>query len=594
MNKERSENHGKKWLKDDDDLLMNLLKDGKNVESLSFIFQRSKSSILLRIYKNIINLYNNDDEIKKMCDIYELNFDNIIKFRYYQNYKKSDEYKEILKQKRLENKEKKLKKNDENGNDENGNDENVNNYKENNILENINIVKNIDNCDEKKFSVNLSKQQMEVVTSFKNGENIFLSGMAGSGKSTIIKFIIDYCKNQEINYSIIAPTGCAAILVNGITIHSFFGMDFNIEENVKNNQDYLLYINKIKNNVNKLHKKYKKKYNLIKNTDVLIIDEISMVSNVMFENISDMLKIIKKCNKPFGGIQLILSGDFYQLPPINNTFCFKSDEWKICNTKNYILTKNYRQKSDKKFKSILKHLRNDYLTNDDIILLKNCEKNILSNNDVKPTQLHSLNKYVNNVNDKLYKQQLELMTDKFKNTDIIYNKIYKPIYKNNNSKLYASSTNYDVDIELCIGAQIIITYNINVELGLVNGTRGIIKDLYDNYITIIDTFGNTHFIYYYKLNHTLETFNDNGEKIIDKYIEFEFLPVKLAYALSIHKSQGMTLDCAIINFSNIFSTGQAYTALSRVVSLNNLQILNFNPNVFINNKEVLEFYKNII
>lgn len=406
----------------------------------------------------------------------------------------------------------------------------------------------------------MNDKQKEALEIVKNNHNLFLTGSAGTGKSFTINAIVNYLEKSNIFYGLTALTGCAAVLINGQTIHSFLGLGIsrNLVDIIKNLE------------------KFKKKLKIIQNLQTLIIDEISMMDNELFDIINDLLKYIKKNNKVFGGIQVILVGDFYQLPPISNDYCFISPNWNELNLISIVLTDIIRQKDDDQLKNILEEIRNENLTDNSLKILKNLviTDNIYKDNEIKPTRLYPININVDKIN--IYE----------------FNKLLK--FNNNNQILYKARINktneikdFDLakyDINLTINTQIMVIRNISVENKLVNGTRGIITQMKDNSVIIKDINDNFHEIFYYT------DINVNGKK----NLEISFLPLKLAYAISIHKSQGASIDYLEIDLGDdIFISGQLYTALSRSTNIKNLKLLNFSINSLIKNKKIKNFYKNL-
>jgi len=400
----------------------------------------------------------------------------------------------------------------------------------------------------------MNNKQLEALNIVKNRENLFLTGSAGTGKSYTIKEIINYLEFSNISYGLTALTGCAAILINGQTIHSFLGLGISkdLKEIIKNLE------------------KFKKQLSIIKSINTLIIDEISMMDNQLFELINNLLQYIKNNNKLFGGIQMILVGDFYQLPPINNDYCFSSPIWNQLNLKSIILTDIIRQKDDDQLKIILEEIRNEKLSENSIQILKNL---VITNNikfkfnDIKPTRLYPIN----------------INVDKINNFE--YNKLLK--INNFNQYLYKAVSNIpfkDLDkynINLTLNAQIMVIRNISFEKKLINGTRGIIVKLNNNNVIIKDINNNL-----FEINYFTDT-NING----NKKLEISFLPLKLAYAISIHKSQGASIDYLELDLGDdIFISGQLYTALSRSTNIKNLRLLNFSENSLIKNFKIKNFY----
>jgi len=406
----------------------------------------------------------------------------------------------------------------------------------------------------------LSEQQRNVLEKFKEGCNIFLSGEAGTGKTVTINEIIKYCRNNNINYGITASTGAAAVLINGNTLHSFLGIGDG-SDNLGN-----LY--------NRCRYKYKKIYIKLNELKVLIIDEISMISGELFTKIAKYLSFIRKDKRPFGGVQLLICGDFYQLPPVNANYCFESDIWDNCNFRCEILNKNYRQSNDNKLQSILTNIRNNNITKEDIDILERC-KNTIFTNDIKPTKIFSKNYIVDNINQSQFKKQLEIVNNNYY--------IYNTEYSNINSKKYCEKYGIPDKVTLCIGLQVILSTNIDFSKYLVNGLRGVIVSL--------DKEG----IYIKTQMHSMNV-RINKVKILreDNKICYYIMPVIPGYAITVHKSQGVTLDAAEIDIGdNIFEYGQAYTALSRIKSLDSLKIVNVKKESFMNNRKVIDFYNKI-
>ena len=426
--------------------------------------------------------------------------------------------------------------------------------------------------------------QLDALNKVKEGKSIFLTGAPGVGKSFLLNKIVEYLKETDIKYGITALTGCAALLIKGQTLHSFLGIGLG-------NATSEILIKKIENN--------KKIYNRIKELQLLLVDEISIMNNVFFEKISDIIKIIKKNNKPFGNIQLVLVGDFCQLPPIEGKYCFETNLWKNIDIEKVELKEIIRQKDDNDFQIILNSIRKGEITKRSYKKLLNLEKTVFNNNII-PTKLYCLNIDVDKINNNNFDIQycinskIDLLDKKnlnniklnntiecyynltLQNNDINENKkIYKYICYTNDKKIDKNK----YDICLIKNLQVMVSRNINLDLGLVNGTRGYITSLSDKYVTIRDINNNLHKIDYYRD----ENKNDNTYNI--------FIPLCLAYSLTVHKAQGCTLDAVEIDASNNnFAPGQLYTALSRAKKMENIKLINLDKEAFLINKNVLNYY----
>jgi len=400
----------------------------------------------------------------------------------------------------------------------------------------------------------MNEKQLEAFNIVKSGLNLFLTGAAGTGKSFTIKSIINYLESNNIKYGLTAMTGCAAVLIGGQTIHSFLymGISRNLDEIYKNIE------------------KYKGILYKLKKIQTIIIDEISMMDADLFELINNLLMKIKGNSKLFGGIQMILVGDFYQLPPINGDFCFTSPIWNLLNLKKIILIDLIRQKDDNKLQEILSEIRNGNIKQETFDLLDGLKETQFKNKDIKPTKLYPININVNKINNYEFKKLLKLNNNSYFH--------YKASKINHFSKINDDKLK-EYDVTLTLNAQVMVIRNISIENKLYNGSRGVVIELNESSVIIKDINDNLHTINYY-----FDNINDK-----DKCIKF--IPLKLAYAISIHKSQGASIDYLELDLGDdIFISGQLYTALSRATNINNIKIVNLSKLSFIQNEKVKNFY----
>ncbi|MGB3750431.1 MAG: AAA family ATPase [Arcobacteraceae bacterium] len=381
----------------------------------------------------------------------------------------------------------------------------------------------------------------------KTGKNVFLTGSAGTGKTYILNGYILYLKSRKIYPSIVAPTGIAASHLQGQTIHSYFSLG------IRNEIDDTFV-------ANLLEKKYLQMR--FSKLSVLIIDEISMVSPFIFSAMDTILKAFKKNNKPFGGVQVILSGDFFQLPPIsrNHTdkrFAWQSPAWKELDLQTCYLEKKFRQNDDVLI-SILDEIRSGNISSNTYDAL-NSRINVSLDTAFKPTKLYTHNLDVDKINntelDKLDAQE--------------HNFLYSSEgAKSNIEKIFKSSMVQE-NMTLKKDAVVMFIKN-NSEKGYVNGTTGIVIDFSKEDKLPIVKLSNGYTVKVPLEDWSLE--NDKGS-ITAKVSQ---LPLKLAWAITIHKSQGMTLDSAQIDLSKTFEVGQGYVALSRIKNIEGLELIGFN------------------
>lgn len=301
-----------------------------------------------------------------------------------------------------------------------------------------------------------------------------------------------------------------------------------------------------------------------------------MIDADYFEKIEAVARYIRRNDKPFGGIQIILCGDFFQLPPVSKKeekakFCFQSKKWSECVQANFELQIVHRQK-DSVFVNILNSIRIGRITDEITTKLKSTTTQQIETNGILATRLCT---HINEANE-LNKSQLEKLSGE--------EKVYIAEDSDNMmTKILDQQLPVPSKLVLKIGAQVMLLKNINVSSGLVNGARGVVVKFLDSLPVIQFRSGG---LYQAKME-TWGIKTASGGNVQRKQI-----PCKLAWAFSIHKSQGLTLDCVEMSLTRVFDAGQAYVALSRAQSLETLRVLNFEPKQVWANPIVLEFYKN--
>ena len=427
-------------------------------------------------------------------------------------------------------------------------------------------------------------------------KTIYLTGKAGTGKTTFLKYLKKITHKKMI---VLAPTGVAAINASGETIHSFF----HIQPSVYLPEDARLKTDRELDDPNKKSIfKYlrfgKSKVELIRNLEAIVIDEVSMVRCDIMDVIDKILRSYRDSTKPFGGVQMILVGDVCQLPPIvkedeqeilagnyDGMFFFNSKVMeRIINVNQLVyveLQKIYRQK-DRDFIDLLNRVRVNDMRSGDFALLDSKitkdKKNDANKNHIILTTTNVKVKYIN-------EKRLSALRTK--------SRVYEAVVT---GAFAEKERPTDTLLELKVGAQIIFIRN-DKEKRYHNGKLGVIKYMNDEYL-LIETEtnnGDKYDVTVYPETWKSVSYNWNqATNVIEEKIlgTFEQFPVKLAWAITVHKSQGMTFDRVVADIGNSFEIGQVYVALSRCTSLEGLVLSSkIKPKSIITDPKVMEFSK---
>ncbi|XP_051664529.1 ATP-dependent DNA helicase PIF1 [Manacus candei] len=415
---------------------------------------------------------------------------------------------------------------------------------------------------ERRPPARLSAEQEAVLGAVRSGKSIFFTGCAGTGKSFLLKRIVGSLP-PNVTYAT-ASTGVAACHIGGTTLHAFAGIGsgkapleqcIQLAERPGVRQHWLA-------------------------CQHLIIDEISMVDGKFFDRLEAVARAVRKRDEPFGGIQLIICGDFLQLPPVckaneETKFCFQAKSWRKCIHINMELTEVRRQ-TDKTFVSLLSAIRLGRCTEEVTRQLMQTATNRSERDGILATRLCTHKDDVEITNERRLQQLSgEVHTYEALDSDPML------------VKLIDAQCPVGGRVELKLGAQVMLAKNLDVSQGLVNGARGVVVGFESEQKGLPKVrflCGVTQVI-------RMEKWVFKGPSGV--HLSRQQLPLKLAWAISIHKSQGMSLDCVEISLSRVFESGQAYVALSRARSLAGLRVLDFDPKVVRADPSVLQFYREL-
>lgn len=465
--------------------------------------------------------------------------------------------------------------------------------------------------NEEEIKQDLTPEQKMALDIVLRGNNVFITGKAGTGKTHLIHIIKYELEKLNKKVALTAMTGIAASNIQGVTLHSFAGFGLEIKE--------------------KQHVKpcIRERW---KEIDVLIIDEISIADFNYFESLSQIVSKIRQPRQKtkrsaFGGLQIIMIGDFFQLPPVNkdpNTetrYVFEGQTWKQLKLKYVILTTNMRQKGDRRYGELCDRIREGKISIDDIRLLKGRENVDIGNSivltsrseeadKINQQQLLRLMEALKNrpgINKQRYMTRIEMPKDAM--VDVRGRRLDENYWKQKASKMIP----IDDCFELCLGSEVLLCVNM-LKSRLCNGSRGKIidfkeasnrdKELGFYYYPVVQfENGITKAIRPYnwriKMPIPLELIDDGrinleraGKSMV--LIPVYNIPLKHGDAITIHKSQGLTLDRARVKLENVFTHSQVYVALSRVTSIDGLSIIGtFDPQKIQVDRKVYDFQATI-
>lgn len=479
------------------------------------------------------------------------------------------------------------------------------------------------------FEEGLSHEQRTVLDLvLKKGKSVFFTGPAGTGKSFLLKKIIEglaikYLDDSEERFAVTASTGLAASNLGGRTLHSFAGIKLGNAPTTKLIMD--VFDNKMK----------LRRWLSVK---VLIIDEVSMVDCTLFDKLDVIGRAVRGVEKPFGGIQLVITGDFFQLPPVVQgqdtgapRFCFEANAWKDAVQHTISLTQIYRQK-DPVFASMLNEIREGYLSPSTIGAFRRLNRPVtaLVSKGLEAAELFPLRREADWAN---ARRMLKLKSRVFTYRSMEGGVIEDP----NTRKSLLSNCPAPELLELKTGAQVMLVKNLR-DSPLVNGSQGTVVGFANKETFFHDRWldqdymetpegdfrteqlsttavqpeerlplypvvrfnlpnGYTQTILCPPEEWTIERWirdrwQDSGW-VVEKLATRIQVPLILAWALSIHKAQGQTLSLVKVDLNRVFERGQAYVALSRASSMDGLQVLNFNPNRIRAHPKVKEFYASL-
>jgi ATP-dependent DNA helicase PIF1 len=423
--------------------------------------------------------------------------------------------------------------------------------------------------DRKSFT----RGQEDAVRCVESGKNTLLIGPGGVGKSAVVHYLRERLANRNVAYC--STTGVSALLLGGQTLHSCLGIGLG------------------NGTVQTLYKKlFTNKPAMLRwqKMEILVIDEISMLTGQLFDKLEQLACLIRKTSifEPFGGIQLVLLGDFLQLPPVNENekFVFESDTWHKCEFETVYLDEIVRQK-DKMFQTILNEIRLGKPSQKSLELLLS-RKNVDLTNDagIKPTIINTTNASVDYFNNSELSKLISEDNPCFQyDMTFIFHKKEKDKKRQDDLRdKYKKHCMAPECLQLCEGAQVMLLCNLDMEDGLANGSRGVVTSFTESE----PPYPNVRFLN--GKERTIDVHSWEIEEDDKKVLTISQLPLKLAWCVTVHKMQAVTLDYAKIDLSRVFAPGQVYVALSRVRTLEGLSIVDIDVSRIKAHPKALEFH----
>ena len=399
----------------------------------------------------------------------------------------------------------------------------------------------------------------------------------------MIKEVFNVLPQTGREPSLTAMTGCAALLLHpkAKTLHSWSGVGLGTDA-------VPLLVGKIKKSRRAVLRWLK--------TDTLVIDEVSMMTPDLFEKLEEVSRTIRRDQRPFGGLQIIMVGDFYQLPPVSREdtkFVFESPLWAKLGLITHDLTQIVRQK-DEAFQTILNQARCGQLTKESLKILKRRMNLDYKSMEIQPSMLFTRRAEVDTINmNHLRKLTGDRKTYK---ASTVFNPLTQTQGLTNDTPEVVQAIQgldkiaaYSTELTLAVGAQVMLLTNMNPGAGLVNGSRGVVIGF--DRPTKDDTAATDTLFPVVRFKSGIQIIQHHDWDTDMPGIKRQQLPLKLAYAITIHKAQGATLDCALIDVGGrTFEYGQAYTALSRLKDMESLFIHDISLDAFRAHPKVVEFY----
>lgn len=473
-------------------------------------------------------------------------------------------------------------------------------------------------------NIQLTTEQCNILNTVLAGTSIFFTGAAGTGKSYLLFTIIDSLR-RRLRYdqvAVTATTGLAALNIGGSTIHRWGGLGL------------------AKDSVSVIAAKISKRQDLRsrwQNVKVLIIDEVSMLDGDLFDKLEEIARLVRKSSKPFGGIQLVITGDFFQLPPVSKgqvpQLCFQATSWNRSIQKMSLLTQIFRQ-TDERLVNLLNALRRGNITKDVVEQFRMLERQVAYPDGLEPTQLYPLRRQVDEAN----KSRMSAIEGR----EFIYMSEDSGLFDNESTQRLLADVMMPSRLALKAGAQVILLVNLSAQL--VNGSRGRVETFVNDevwpilqnlatrwpeiislYNTVLNDNGQISSktqAWFSSMDHhdredlvkvlsredrlPVVRFRDQlvlvertdqkvegpppGRPILATRVQIPLLP---SWAMSIHKAQGQTVDRLVVDLSNTFEKGQAYVAVSRARCFDRLQVKGFSTQAVKVDSRVLQFYEKL-